>query len=67
MTAIDDLLETDFSALSQDRVAYRPIYHQKEYRTDGHLFGTVLAYHILQTIRFKLRQQGITFSWGTIR
>ncbi|MDI6735728.1 MAG: transposase, partial [bacterium] len=28
---------------------------------------TVLAYHILHTIRFKLRQKGIHSKWNTIR
>ena len=45
----------------------RPVYHQKEHRSDGHLFITVLAYHILQTIRFTLRRQHIPDSWSTIR
>jgi transposase len=45
----------------------RPVYHQKERRVDGHLFITVLAYHVLHAIRFKLRKQGITQSWSTIR
>lgn len=45
----------------------RPIYHQKEHRVDGHLFITVLAYHILHTIRFKLRQKDVHDSWKTIR
>lgn len=59
-------IEDAFKSMKSD-LGLRPIYHQKEYRTDGHLFITVLAYHILHTIRFKLRQQGITFSWNTIR
>jgi transposase len=45
----------------------RPIYHQKETRCDGHIFITVLAYHLLHTIRFKLRQKGVRFCWTTIR
>ncbi len=31
------------------------------------LFITVLAYHVLQTIRKKLKAQGITHGWATIR
>jgi len=34
---------------------------------DGHIFITVLAYHILHTIRMKLRRQRINLSWDTIR
>ena len=45
----------------------RPIYHQKEARCDGHIFITTIAYHLLHTIRFKLRQRGVRFCWTTIR
>jgi len=34
---------------------------------DGHIFITVLAYHLLHTIRFKFRQKGVRFCWTTIR
>lgn len=51
----------------KSELGLRPIYHQKESRSDGHLFITVLAYHILHTIRFKLRGQGIYYNWQTIR
>lgn len=59
-------IEDAFKSMKSE-LGLRPVYHQKEQRVDGHLFVTVLAYHILHTIRFKLRQQGITFSWSTIR
>jgi len=45
----------------------RPIDHQKEPRYDGHIFITLLAYHLLHTIRFKLRQRGVRLCWTTIR
>ena len=32
----------------------RPNYHHIERRCDGHLFITLLAYHIMQPIRIKL-------------
>jgi transposase len=44
-----------------------PVHHQQERRVDGHLFITVLAYHVLHTIRFKLGTRGMTQSWSTIR
>jgi transposase len=59
-------IEDAFRSMKSD-LGLRPVYHQKEYRTDGHLFITVLAYHVLHSIRLKLKQQGITFSWSTIR
>jgi len=60
------ILDNAFKSMKSD-LGLRPVYHQKEYRTDGHLFITVLAYHVLHSIRLKLKQQGITFSWSTIR
>ena len=59
-------IEEAFRSMKSE-LGLRPIYHQKEHRADGHLFITVLAYHILHAIRFKLRQKGITHSWSTIR
>ena len=51
----------------KSELGLRPVYHQKERRVDGHLFITVLAYHVLHTIRFKLGKRGMTQSWSTIR
>lgn len=62
---LTDIEETFRSMKSE--LGLRPVYHQNEHRGDGHLFITVLAYHVLHAIRFKLRQKGITHSWATIR
>ena len=51
----------------KSQLGLRPIYHQKQARCDGHIFITVIAYHLMQTIRFKLRQSGVKFCWETIR
>jgi hypothetical protein len=51
----------------KSELGLRPIYHQKTRRCDGHLFITTIAYHLLHTIRYKLRRQGIHFCWKTIR
>lgn len=45
----------------------RPVFHHKEERADGHLFITVLAYQFVQLIRRRLRAQGISDSWSTLR
>jgi hypothetical protein len=42
----------------ESELGLRPIYRKKERRTDGHLFITILAYHVLRAIRFKLRKRG---------
>jgi len=59
-------IEDAFRSMKSE-LGLRPIYHQKETRCDGHIFITVLAYHLLHTIRFKLRHRGIRLSWSTIR
>ena len=64
-------IEDAFCSMKSE-LGLRPVYHQKqarlvEARVDGHLFITVLAYHILHTIRFKLRQKKICYDWKTIR
>jgi hypothetical protein len=45
----------------------RPNYHQLEKRVDGHIFISILAYHLLHTIEYVLNQQGISTSWKTIK
>ena len=58
-------VEDAFRALKTD-LGLRPIYHQKTDRITGHIFISVLAYHILHTIRYQLLQKGIVDSWQTI-
>jgi len=45
----------------------RPVYHQKECRVDGHLWITILAYHLIQNCLYQLEKQGINYHWETIR
>ncbi len=59
-------LEAAFRSLKTE-LGLRPIYHQKESRIDGHLFISVLAYHLLHTIRYQLKSKGIHASWDRIR
>ena len=59
-------IEDAFRSMKSE-LGLRPVYHQKEDRSDGHLFITVLAYHVLHTIRVTLRRHGIHDQWTTIR
>jgi len=59
-------LEDAFRSMKSE-LGLRPVHHQNEFRCEGHLFITVLAYHVLHTIRMKLNMHGITHSWSTIR
>ena len=51
----------------QDELGLRPIYHSPGERVAGHLFLTVLAYHLVHALRYRLRARGISWSWKSIR
>ena len=59
-------IEATFRSLKSE-LGLRPVYHQKEDRVTGHLFITLLAYHLVHTLRYQLKQQGIHLSWDSIR
>lgn len=59
-------VEYSFQCLKTD-LGFRPIYHHKANRTEGHLFISILAYHLLICIETKLRDQGDARKWSTIR
>ena len=59
-------LEAAFRSLKTE-LGFRPVYHQKEARVDGHLFISILAYHLLHTIRYQLKMHNINDSWQTLR
>ena len=44
----------------------RPIYHQKDDRSDAHLFLGLLSYWVVNTIRYKLKQSGMNCYWSEI-
>lgn len=45
----------------------RPNNHQIEKRVDGHIFISILGYHLLHSIEFALRQTADRSRWGTIK
>ena len=45
----------------------RPVYHQKEHRVDGHLWITVMAYHLIQNCLYQLNKRGMSYQWNTVR
>jgi transposase len=59
-------LEDAFRSMKGE-MGLRPNYHQKENRSDGHIFITVLAYHVLNSIQHILKQNDQNNSWETIR
>ena len=59
-------LESVFRSLKSE-LGLRPVYHHKEERVSGHIFITLIAYHLVQTLRVQLKSQGCHDSWQTIR
>lgn len=45
----------------------RPVYHQLADRKKGHLFIGVLAYHLLISTEYQLRNKGDHRSWSTVK
>ncbi len=59
-------LESVFRSLKSE-LGLRPNYHQKTERIEGHLFITLLAYHLVHILRTQLKAKGIHDSWQTLR
>lgn len=59
-------LEAVFRSLKSE-LGLRPVFHQKTRRVSGHLFITLLAYHLVHTIRIQLKKKGIHSSWSDLR
>ncbi len=59
-------IEYSFRCLKSE-LAFRPVYHKIQVRAESHLFIAVLAYHILNVIRTKLKAHDINFSWNKTR
>jgi transposase len=59
-------LESVFRSLKSE-LGLRPVFHQTTDRVKSHLFITVLAYHLVHTLRFQLKRKGINDSWASLR
>ncbi len=59
-------VEYAFRCLKTD-LGMRPVHHQIERRTRGHLFISVLAYHLLIAIETRLRENQDSRKWSTIK
>jgi len=58
-------VESTFRCLKTD-LNLRPVYHQKEERIESHIFLCLLAYQLVNTIRYQLKTQGIRHDWTNI-
>ncbi len=59
-------IEASFRSMKSE-LGLRPVYHQKEKRVTAHLFITLLAYHLVHTLRRQFKARGINWSWESIR
>ena len=62
LTSVEDA----FRSLKSE-LGLRPNFHQKGDRIEGHIFLTVLAYHLLRWIQHALHQAGFHHRWSTIQ
>jgi transposase len=60
-----DRVERSFRYLKTS-LGMRPIFHHKQDRADGHIFISILAYHLLHAIEQTLLAHGDHRSWPTI-
>lgn len=58
-------VEDSFRNLKSE-LGLRPNFHQRSDRIEGHIFITMLAYHLLQWIQHHLHKAGIQRRWNTI-
>lgn len=59
-------VEDSFRSMKSE-LGLRPNYHQRDKRIEGHIFITVLAYHIINSIQWYLHRKDIHLRWDTIR
>ena len=58
-------VESTFRSLKTD-LKIRPVYHQKDDRIESHIYLTILAYQLVNTIRYMLKHKGINLDWSNI-
>lgn len=58
-------IEATFRTLKTD-LNMRPVFHQKDVYSEAHIYGSILAYTIVNTIRHLLKTKGIRNDWRNI-
>jgi len=58
-------VEATFRSLKSD-LNLRPVHHQNDQRIEAHLYLTMLAYQLVNTIRYMLKQKGLNYDWKNI-
>lgn len=58
-------VESTFRCLKSD-LNIRPVFHQNDEQVESHIYLTILAYQLVNTIRYMLSKQGIHYDWSNI-
>lgn len=58
-------IEATFRVLKTD-LSLRPVFHKYDENVESHLFLGLIAYQVVATIRYQLKQQGINHDWRNI-
>jgi len=58
-------IEASFRTMKSD-LEIRPVFHKTDYNTMAHLYLAVLAYQMVNTIRYQLKAKGIHHNWSHI-
>ena len=58
-------VESTFRCLKSD-LNIRPVHHQNDERVESHIYLTLLAYQLVNTIRHMLKKEGINLDWKNI-
>jgi len=58
-------VEATFRSLKSD-LKLRPVHHQNDERIEAHLYLTMLAYQLVNTVRYMLKQNNISYDWKNI-
>ncbi len=64
-TSLTDV-EDGFRSLKSE-LGLRPNFHQKDKRIEGHIFISILAFHVLISLQKHLHDIGVYHRWSTIR
>jgi transposase len=59
-------LEAVFRSLKSE-LGMRPVFHKVTERVTGHLFISVLGYHLVHSLRYRLKKADIVTSWSGLR
>lgn len=58
-------VESTFRALKTD-LNLRPVHHQNDERIEAHIYLTMLAYQLVNTIRYMLKKKDLNYDWRNL-